>query len=168
MSVHSTGRRVALRPPAAADTVSVEPWLPEAVAAVQGRGGQTRPGLTLPSLREEWQISYPGGETLLGAPGGDAPIGVLRVRPSGDGRLLIDALAVRADARNLGYGQEMVLAAEERATAWARSVVAGVPRANGLAVYFWLRTGYRPLYPVAAPLPPTMNPALLWMVRALG
>ncbi|MER3420890.1 MAG: hypothetical protein C4290_10355, partial [Chloroflexota bacterium] len=72
-----------------------------------------------------------------------------RLRAASLGRILIEVLAVRADRRNLGYGLEMVMAVE---AGWSgRVALAQVPRENGLAVYFWLRTGYRPFYPFGGP-----------------
>lgn len=159
--------RVRLRPPADGDAVLVAPWLAEAVAAVNGRGAAVDTGLTLDALAWRWDAVYPPGETLLGELRDGTPVGLLRVRDTVRGRLVMDALTVRAEARNLGYGQEMVFALEEAWGVPGGTAAAGVPRANGLAVYFWLRTGYRPLYPLPAGAPPDLDRALLWMVREL-
>jgi hypothetical protein len=57
--------------------------------------------------------------------------------------LQIDALAVRRDLRNLGHGVEAVARLEEQHA--KTTVYAPIPRTNGLALYFWLRAGYRPV-----------------------
>lgn len=156
--------RISLRLPTPADAAAVAPWLPEAAAAVHGRGTAPVNGLALGELLGQWDDRYPPGQTLIAIMGGGEPVGLARVRDTGPARLVIDALTVRADARNLGYGQEVVYALE---AAWpaAEVAAAGVPRANGLAVYFWLRTGYHPLYPRDGNQPADLDPALLWMVR---
>jgi GNAT superfamily N-acetyltransferase len=157
--------RVRLRPPRAEDGAQVDPWLPEAIAAIQGRGQPGALPLTLCELLRRWHADRPSAWTLLGELADGPVVGIMRLRDAGAGRLLIEALAVRADRRNLGYGQEMVIAAE---TGWpGRAVYAAVPRANGLALYFWLRTGYRPFYPFTGPDTAGLDPAPLWMLREL-
>jgi hypothetical protein len=47
----------------------------------------------------------------------------------------------------------------------ARTYLAASPRANGLAVYFWLRTGYRPVRDDEVPAL-VRDPDHLWMIRA--
>lgn len=156
--------RVRLRPPRAEDGAQVDPWLSEAIAAIQGRARPAAP-LTLCDLLRRWQEDRPSAWTLLGELADGLVVGMIHLRDAGAGRLLIEALAVRADRRNLGYGQEMVIAAE---AAWpGRAVYAAVPRENGLALYFWLRTGYRPFYPFTGPDTVGLDPAPLWMLRVL-
>jgi GNAT superfamily N-acetyltransferase len=60
------------------------------------------------------------------------------------GLLTILALAIEPARRNLGFGAEAIYALEELNSA-ARAL-ALVPLGNGLAVYFWLRVGYRPVF----------------------
>lgn len=160
-----TALRVHLRPVTLADAEAVDPWLPEAVAAIQGRGAALDPSLTLGMLLERWDRTYPAGDTMLGERSDGLPVGLLRARTSEPARLVIDALTVRADRRNLGYGQEMVFALENASGRAGGKVLVGVPRTNGLAIYFWLRTGYRPLYPVRAGWPDDLDPSLFWMER---
>jgi GNAT superfamily N-acetyltransferase len=159
------GLRVRLRPLTDADDESISPWLSEAVAAVSGRGTERVPDLALRAALRLWDERYPPGETLAGALQGGDVIGLLRVREAATPGLIIDALSVRADRRNLGYGQEIVFALEEVRGAPSRVALAGVPRTNGLAIYFWLRTGYRPLFPVPDDLSPALDHARLWMMR---
>jgi GNAT superfamily N-acetyltransferase len=79
--------------------------------------------------------------------------------------LEILALAVRRPLRNLGYGAEAVEELEQQEPAGA--YLAAVPRTNGLAIYFWLRVGYRPLR-VEEDRERARDPATLWMHRASG
>jgi hypothetical protein len=62
-----------------------------------------------------------------------------------DGSLLITSIEVEMQHRNLGYGAEAVVALEQAFGAPPRSW-ALMPEENGIAVYFWLRAGYRPLF----------------------
>jgi ribosomal protein S18 acetylase RimI-like enzyme len=161
----SAAPRVRLRPITAADAESVNSWLPEAVAAIHGRGTIPDPSLSLEALIEAWDHVLPAGTAFVGELSGGLAVGLLRARTSNPARLVIDALTVRADQRNLGYGQEMVFALEESFEQVGAKVYVGVPRSNGLAIYFWLRTGYRPLYPPRAEWPDDPDPALFWMTR---
>ncbi len=159
--------RITLRSPIESDAAPVAPWLPEAVAAVQGRGTAAQPALALDALLAQWDAAYPTGKTLIGALPDGGSVGLVRVRDTEPERLVIDALTVRADARNLGHGQEIVFALEEERLA-GQMAAAGVPRTNGLAVYFWLRVGYHPLYPRDGGRLADLDPVRLWMVRELG
>lgn len=92
----------------------------------------------------------PAGETLVIAPRGeDKPIGVLQYRmnePS-KGWATIDYLAVVEGSRRWGLGQDAVrlleddLAQQEDVRHFRTTIDTG----QGLALYFWLRLGYRPL-----------------------
>ncbi len=161
------GQRLRLRPQVEADADTVAPWLPEAVAAMLGRGAAPRAGLTLSTLLHEWNVVYPAGQTLIGETATGEPAGLLRARAPVDGQLVIDALTVNARVRNLGYGQEMVMAVERESGVGIVRILAGVPPTNGLAVYFWLRAGFHPLYPRVTAESSGLDPALLWMVRDL-
>ena len=59
--------------------------------------------------------------------------------------LCFEWLEIVPARRNLGLGGEAVLALE-RAHAGIRKARADLPAGNGLAVYFWLRAGYRPVF----------------------
>jgi GNAT superfamily N-acetyltransferase len=159
--------RLHLRAATPSDADAVASWLPEAAAAIDGRGAPVDRYLTLDSLLRCWDARFLPGATLLAERADGAVVGLARVRTPEDAGLVIDTLAVRADARNRGYGLEMVLAIETTFGEASTRAYAGIPRENGLAVYFWLRAGYRPLYPVPAGPPPGLDPALLWMVRSL-
>lgn len=156
--------RIHIRPPEPADDAAVQPWLPEAVAAVQGRDAAPAPVPTLTAARALWDTTLAPGLVRLALLPDGTPAGVARIRHGTGSTLVVDALAIRRDARNLGYGQEFVFALEREFG--ATHSFAGVPRANGLAVYFWLRAGYRPVYPARGDEPLALD-ARLWMRREL-
>ncbi len=166
-SVMSAAPRVVVRHVEGEDRHRPLPWLAEAVAAIAGRGTPPEEIHTLDGLCIAWDRRYPSGATLLGTLADGEPLGVMRLRERLDGRLVIDALAVRADQRNLGYGQELVIVAEEQHGDATALAAAGVPRNNGLAVYFWLRAGYRPAFPDTDRLAAVLGPQRLWMTRPL-
>jgi len=99
---------------------------------------------------------------LLIIPAGGVPKGVILLTEADRQLLTIDALAMAAAARNLGFGAEAVYVLEQRYPG-ARLVV-GIPLTNGLAVYFWLRIGYRPLFPRTTQS--GLAPDRLWMAPA--
>ncbi len=79
----------------------------------------------------------------------------------------IRLLAVRSDRRRLGIGSRAVLAVEERLRRTAARCFVLVPAKLGLAFYFWLRLGYRPLNQREWPTSPEEREAV-WMVRPLA
>lgn len=84
--------------------------------------------------------------------------------PSGPARV-IHALAMRQDARNFGYGAEVIELLE---TATPRATMyAPIPRGNGLAVYFWLHAGFRPVR-LDESVTLATDAARLWCLRAPG
>lgn len=75
-------------------------------------------------------------------------------------------LAVEPGRRRLGAGYRTALAVEERLARAAKRCYVLVPGRLGLALYFWLRLGYRPLTQGERPAVPAETPAV-WMVREL-
>jgi len=71
--------------------------------------------------------------------------------------------------RYRGLGGEAALAIERRLRDGlaVERVYAPVPETRGLAVYFWLRLGYRPLLPSRAPAPPRFATGAggIWLLR---
>ena len=87
------------------------------------------------------------------------------------GAVSVPLVAVAPQRRFSGLGGEAVLAVEREVRArWGvQRCYAPVPDGRGLAVYFWLRLGYRPLTTAQAPWPlaglsdePRRG---MWMVR---
>jgi hypothetical protein len=72
----------------------------------------------------------------------DAFAGVI-IWEESQSEIVIRGLTIRRDRRNLGYGAEAVERLE--ASHPDQRFAAAIPRYNGLAIYFWLRVGYRPV-----------------------
>ena len=98
-----------------------------------------------------------------------APLGVLdyQLRAPQRDSARVRLLAVRPDHRRLGVARRAALALEERLRESASRCYVLVPARLGLALYFWLRLGYRPLTQREQPAPPEEPPAV-WVVRSLA
>ena len=79
----------------------------------------------------------------------------------------VQLLAVAPGRRRLGTGSLAALALEKRLRPSASGIYVLVPARLGLALYFWLRLGYRPLTQDEWPARPKRGSAV-WMVRGLG
>ena len=79
----------------------------------------------------------------------DEPIGLLRYRAGepAEGCVTLGRVVLAAEARRRGLGADAVQLFEEAVARryGVRHFRAGVDAGNGLALYFWLRLGYRPL-----------------------
>jgi ribosomal protein S18 acetylase RimI-like enzyme len=78
----------------------------------------------------------------------------------------IDLLAVAPGRRRLGSGSRAALALERRLARSIERVYVLVPSRLGLALYFWLRLGYRPLTQRDWPAAPDTDTSA-WMMREL-
>lgn len=78
----------------------------------------------------------------------------------------VDFLAVAPGQRRLGIGGGMALGVERRLKRKAKRLYALVPASIGLALYFWLRLGYRPLARKDSPPMPSSDTSV-WMVRSI-
>jgi GNAT superfamily N-acetyltransferase len=130
------------------------------------------------ALAPEWTpadllASLEGGRGVLVSDAGSEPIGaavVLLGVPDNESAC-VPLIAIDPQRRFRGVGGEAALALERhlRGRLALERVYAPVPEARGLAVYFWLRLGYRPLSAGDAPGPPTgLNGSPMpgiWMVR---
>jgi len=152
-----TAGRVALSRPAL--EAEAFPWLEAALA----------PEWSLAEFTAAANLS----EAVLISDTEGAAIGLALVRPGmpSPGDATIAFLAVQPERRYRGLGGEAGLAVERlaRDRLGARRVYAGVPEGRGLAVYFWLRLGFRPLSIAEAPdaplgLTPDSRPGI-WMIR---
>ncbi len=94
-----------------------------------------------------------------------APAGVVVYtlhRPS-RGSATIDLVATPADQARRGAGMTAARLVEgEMRAAGISRVYAQAPAAHGIAVYFWIRLGYRPLL---RPAWPCERPGVGWMMR---
>ncbi len=77
----------------------------------------------------------------------------------------VDLLAVARDERRLGIGSRAALALERRLKRSTRRIYIRLPERFGLALYFWLRLGYRPL--TQGEWPAKADATSAWMVRDL-
>jgi GNAT superfamily N-acetyltransferase len=82
------------------------------------------------------------------------------------GAARIDLLAVAPDKRRLGIAGRAAIALEKRLARTTKQIYVAVPSTIGLALYFWLRLGYRPLIQRDWPAPIEANST--WMVRELS
>jgi GNAT superfamily N-acetyltransferase len=156
-----TTQRLLLRAATPLDVAALSDWLSPA------------------ALSPDWQIEdlaavLPQAHSILiGDTAGESLglIVLLTDRPE-PGDVSIPLVAVAPPRRFSGLGGEAVLAVErELRKRWGvKRCFAPVPDNRGLAVYFWLRLGYRPLTPAQAPWPLaglTDEPRRgMWMLRA--
>jgi GNAT superfamily N-acetyltransferase len=161
---------VALRPLHPEDAPAVEPWLAEAVAAVDGDRPTAATPASIRVFREVTADRWPGAAIDVIIIDGHGVNGLLvwrmRSTSSKEGAVVeIDALAIRAGLRNRGYGAEAVLCLE--AAHPSATMLAAVPRLNGLAIYFWLRIGYRPVR-LDEDATLARDDERLWMVRGFN
>jgi GNAT superfamily N-acetyltransferase len=75
-------------------------------------------------------------------------------------------LAVDPTHRRIGIGGRAALALERRLMRSVERIYVAVPARIGIALYFWLRLGYRPLTKTEWPADPE-DPPSTWMVREL-
>lgn len=159
------GDRVGLRAVVEGDVPLLAPWLPQAIAAAQGRKTPTAHH----EARADGLLSGSEGPAMAVVARADSqPIGVLSYRRSEPeaGWVTISLIAIEPTQRIRGLGGEAVLAFEEFAArgGWGDRFSAPIHPENGLVVYFWLRLGYRPAGPTELPDGIVTAPAL-WMVR---
>jgi hypothetical protein len=134
--------RTSLRPPERSDAETVDAWLREASGAVLGKPGAHGAGT---GDLAAFLAAKPREQEALIVTTRDKPIGLVAWSAIDSGTAAIHFLAIAEPERNLGFGAEAVLGLEARHRRCA--TLAEVPTSNGLALYFWLRIGYHPIYP---------------------
>ena len=107
--------------------------------------------------REDLEATLPSAQAVLISDKAGEALGLILLltdRPE-PGAVSIPLVAVAPQRRFKGLGGEAVLAVErEVRSRWGtQRCYAPVPDGRGLAVYFWLRLGYRPLTTAQAPWP---------------
>jgi ribosomal protein S18 acetylase RimI-like enzyme len=129
------------------------------------------------ALKPEWTLSdlagwLDSGNTVavLDRDGALAGLAAVALHRPVYGAAVIPFLAIQPERRYRGLGGEAALAIERRLRRNGYdSVFACVPDTRGLAVYFWLRLGFRPLLRADAPWPlmslGEVAPAGIWMLR---
>ncbi len=114
------------------------------------------------ALAPEWRpadldAAFAAGHGRLIATEADEAIGaaVVQLDQPVAGAASLSFIAIAPGRRFRGLGAEAALAIERRLRERhaVETVYAPVPDGRGLALYFWLRLGYRPLLGVQAPWP---------------
>ncbi len=143
--------------PAAIDSM---PWLEAALA----------PDWTADDLRKALE-THPG-ILIADADGATVGIAVVQLDTPSPGEVSMPFLAIDPPRRFRGLGGEAGLAIERhiRSRLGATRFYAPIPDWRGLAVYFWLRLGYRPVLTSEGPRPlagliESKSPAGIWMTR---
>ena len=155
-SISSVRLRLSVLDSAVIDSL---PWLDAALA----------PDWMLGDLRQALQY-HPG--VLISEPDGN-PVGlaVVHLNTPEPGAVSIPFLAIDPARRFRGLGGEAGLAIERqlRTRLGTTRFYAPIPDGRGLAVYFWLRLGYRPLVMSESPGAlvglTAQSPAGIWMLR---
>jgi hypothetical protein len=133
------------------------------------------------ALAPEWtpadlQTALEAGRGVLVSDAGGQPIGaaVVLVGVPDSASASVPLIAIEPQRRFRGLGGEAALALERHlgGRLGIDRVYAPVPEARGLAVYFWLRLGYKPLSAGEAPGLLTDLNAMpmpgIWMLRNLS
>lgn len=145
-----------LRPLRRADIATLAAWLPSTASDAGCERWTDAEALAAAIATEGVLVADEGGA-----------VGLVSYDAAGPGREAhIRLLAVDPERRRLGFGGRAALALERRLRPSADQVCALVPARLGLALYFWLRLGYRPLTHAERPPPAQAGPSL-WMVRSL-
>ena len=154
-SIASQRLRLSALDPALIDTM---PWLEAALA----------PDWTVDDLRHAL-LTHEG---VLISDAESSPLGIAVVQVDAvAGAICIPFVGIDPTRRFRGLGGEAGLAIERhlRAHLGAARFLAPIPDGRGLAVYFWLRLGYRPLLGSESPGAlvglTSEAPAGIWMVR---
>ncbi|MHB8574632.1 MAG: GNAT family N-acetyltransferase [Dehalococcoidia bacterium] len=127
--------RVELQPADGASIERMRTWLPDALAAGAGGAAIGTQAEAPADGSRPYAVVHRRSKELLGY------LSLLR----GEHESTVSAIAIAPQHRNLGYGAEAVFAAERLHVGLPASR-ALVPLENGLAVYFWLRIGYQPIF----------------------
>jgi GNAT superfamily N-acetyltransferase len=142
---------VTLTKPRSRDIEAVSSWLP-AVATAAGYGDWDEAALC---------TALATGQALTDA---DSLV-TFRIGSPVTDAAQIEFLAVRPERRRLGIGGRLVLSVERKLKASIEEIYVSVPSRIGLALYFWLRLGYRPLLQSEWPSKP--DGVSIWMKRRL-
>ena len=146
-----------LRPLRATDIDTLSHWLPRAAAEARCERWSSDDALREATGQQHiLVVSEDGPRALLEFEAEVPSRGAAQVR----------FLAVEPERRRLGIGGRAALALEQRLARSVSRLYVLVPARLGLALYFWLRLGYRPLtqheWPAALD-----GGAAAWMVREL-
>jgi GNAT superfamily N-acetyltransferase len=148
---------VVLRPVTRSDDRWFETWLP---AIVLGAGYP-------PEAQRKARRLTIALATAGAAPSRGEPAGVIsyRLRAPRRGEATCELIALAPPYSRRGVGMHAVALLEERVRrAGARRMFAPAEEKHGIAMYFWIRLGYRPLRRDEWPC---VLPGVAWLVRDL-
>ncbi len=154
---------LALRPIVAADAGWLDGWLAPVAASVGYAElvGEHAGERLLDALRVEH-----GRQGRIVVRDGEA-VGLVvhRVCAPRDGAVIVEMVATRPEHARRGSGMAAVAAIEDALRQQGvRVVYAPAPAAHGIATYFWIRLGYRPLLRAEWPCERT---GVGWLTREL-
>lgn len=138
------GGMISLRPVVAADAAWLDAWLMPVAASVAYREIDDEP--TSRSLIARTRKDRALRARIIERDGAEAGLLVYRMDSPKRGSAIIEFVATpRPLSRcGTGMGAAALLEAELRAAS-TRIVYAPAPAVHGIAMYFWIRLGYRPL-----------------------
>ncbi len=148
--------------------VSDAAWLDEWLAPVAASVGYDeldadRPGATL--LDRSASDPRVHARIIVRDSDDDVGLAVYRIDAPRRGAAVIEIVATRREFARRGSGMGAVaLIEDELRAAGVGEVYAPAPAMHGIAVYFWIRLGYRPLMRAAWPCE---RAGVAWLVRAL-
>jgi GNAT superfamily N-acetyltransferase len=111
----------------------------------------TARGLGLPIATERFRLEHgAAGSVAVFRTSDEQCVGEARVKRRG-ATLVIESVCIDASERGFGAGSEsVVLLAQAARAAGCSAMESWAPASLGLAVYFWMRMGFRPRFGRAA------------------
>lgn len=154
---------LALRPIAAADADWLDGWLAPVAASV----GYSELGAELPGERllDALRVEHGLQGRIVVRDGDAVGLVVYRLHAPRDGAAIVEMVATQPEHARRGSGMTAVAAVEDALrTQGVRAVHAPAPAAHGIATYFWIRLGYRPLLRAEWPC---ARAGVAWLMREL-
>jgi hypothetical protein len=149
---------VTLRALEPADADWLDDWLPPVAASVGYDA--IDPAQATASLRRHGDAQA----RIISRNGERAGLVVYRMRP-GDAAAMIELVAVPPQAARQGSGMSAAAAVEaELCASGTHRIYAPAPEVHGIATYFWIRLGYRPLPRAAWPCE---RAGVAWLLREI-
>ena len=146
-----------LRSLRASDVLSIMDWVPATASGLRCEHWQSEDELRGAMARDDVVLYHDGaGEAFV----------VYNVDAPRRGDVRIELLAVPPGKRRLGIGGRAAVALEKRIARTSKRIYVALPATIGLALYFWLRLGYRPLTQREWPSAKSDLP-VAWVMREL-
>ncbi len=147
---------VVLRDASGDDAAWLGEWLPAVAASVGYEGASTRVGRG--KARATTRIIERDGER--------AGVLIYRLHGPKRGAAIIELIATPPGYARRGSGMKAAaLVEDDLYTRGVREIFAPAPAAHGIAMYFWIRLGYRPLERDAWPC---AREGVAWLVRSIN